>query len=115
MSEQSTAKTPWLSGSHALALRSSGSKGRSQRSQRPLSTAVLRPSRARPLGDVEANAPNTWLWGGPGSEVDAIVLMYGSDPDELARLTENQRAAINEHGLEHRWIVELKPAGQRRR
>ena len=71
------------------------------------------PWRARPLGDVGANAPETWHWGGPGSEVDAIVLLYGSDLDELARLTENQRAALDEHGLERRWIVELKPAGQR--
>lgn len=71
------------------------------------------PWRARPLGDMSANAPDTWLWGGPRSEVDAIVLMYGSDLDELTRLTEYQRNALDQHGLKCRWIVELKPAGQR--
>ena len=72
------------------------------------------PWRARPLGDVDANGPDRWLWGGRGTEVDAIILMYASDPDELARLTEDQREALSEHGLEPpRWIVELKPAGQR--
>jgi deferrochelatase/peroxidase EfeB len=71
------------------------------------------PWRARPLGDVGANAPETWLWGGPGSEIDAIVLLYGSDSDALAQLTETQGKALDRHGLRPRWVVELKPAGQR--
>jgi len=57
------------------------------------------PWRARPLGDVVDNAPGTWLWGGPQTPIDAILLMYGRDADELERLCEDQKAALRRHGL----------------
>ncbi len=66
------------------------------------------PWRARPLGDVGANAPETWLWGGPEATIDAIVLMYGRDLPELERLDANQRDALDRHGLAIRREVKLQ-------
>lgn len=34
------------------------------------------PWRSRALGDVGRNAPETWTWGGPGNEADAILNVY---------------------------------------
>ena len=70
------------------------------------------PWRARPLGDVGANAPETWLWGGPESKIDAIVLMYGRDLPELERLDADQRDALRRHGLLIRRDVTLAPVPQ---
>jgi deferrochelatase/peroxidase EfeB len=41
--------------------------------------------RARELGDVDANAPQRWLWGGDGDEhrCDAAVLIYAGTQGEL--------------------------------
>ena len=40
-------------------------------------------SRARRLGDVAANDPRWWLWGGPGKLPHVLVLLYAVTPDRL--------------------------------
>ena len=39
--------------------------------------------RARALGDTGANAPDKWLWGCPGKECDAIVVVYADEAETL--------------------------------
>ena len=46
--------------------------------------------RRRILGDVGANAPERWLWGGPGSRaVDVLLLLFGESDGELEAFTEH--------------------------
>src|SRR5881396_3401866 len=40
-------------------------------------------SRSRRLGDVGANAPAGWLWGGPGS-IPHVLVMFFAGPGKLA-------------------------------
>src|SRR5262245_46762500 len=42
-------------------------------------------SRARRLGDVAANDPRCWLWGGPGKLPHILVLVYAITEDRLDR------------------------------
>jgi Dyp-type peroxidase family len=51
------------------------------------------PWRSRALGDVGRNAPQTWSWGGPGNEADAILNVYAEtetlrDQDTRRRMVE---------------------------
>ena len=42
-------------------------------------------SRSRRLGDIGANDPKQWLWGGPGKEPDLVVMLYAkANLDEWA-------------------------------
>ncbi len=41
------------------------------------------PWRSRVLGDEDANAPEKWVWGGPGSAVDAAIVLYASTNEDL--------------------------------
>ena len=41
-------------------------------------------SRSRRLGDVDANHPKNWLWGGPGKVPHVLVLVYATTHDRLA-------------------------------
>lgn len=50
--------------------------------------------RRRILGDVGANAPELWAWGGPDTpQIDLVLLCFGETPAELALLAEEQREA----------------------
>jgi len=40
------------------------------------------PGRSRILGDVDANAPQQWTWGGPGREPHMMILLY-AQPGKL--------------------------------
>ena len=40
---------------------------------------------ANALGDVGANAPEHWDWGGPGNPVDAVLLIYVKGSESTAR------------------------------
>jgi Dyp-type peroxidase family len=53
-------------------------------------TGMTTPHRTRILGDVDENAPERWEWGGPDLPVDAALLLYARDGDEL-RLLEAER------------------------
>jgi len=57
------------------------------------------PHRSRALGDVEADAPENWSWGGPTTTpVDLLLLLYAEDKEALAAL--EQRLTGVEAGLE---------------
>ena len=66
----------------------------------PFLTGMATPYRSRLLGDVGANAPAGWRWGGPGTEpVHLALLLYADEEDRLA---ERQSAVLSEavaHGL----------------
>lgn len=44
------------------------------------------PQRSRALGDVGGDAPERWDWGGPGSPVHFVLLLYARDQAALALL-----------------------------
>ena len=48
---------------------------------------MAKPWRARALGDVGANAPEKWTWGGPGNEADAVLNLYAVSEEILDRET----------------------------
>lgn len=50
------------------------------------------PSRARQLGDVEANAPERWYWGKAGEEPHLVVMFFGQEGNYEAFLAENKGA-----------------------
>ena len=52
------------------------------------------PYRSRLLGDIEANRPTEWYWGGPGQSEDLhVLLMIYADTDEhLAKRLDEERA-----------------------
>ena len=59
------------------------------------------PHRSRLLGDIDADSPQRWSWGGPGtSAVHVLALVYARTPDlldaTLADLTSDARAGVVE-------------------
>ena len=56
--------------------------------------------RARELGDIDGNAPDTWLWGGDGGEhrCDAVVLVYAGTREGLAPKASELAAAARDNG-----------------
>jgi Dyp-type peroxidase family len=56
-------------------------------------------SRARQLGDVEANDPKRWDWGGPGNEPH-LVQMFFAEPDCFEALVESTTDATWIKGFE---------------
>jgi deferrochelatase/peroxidase EfeB len=80
-----------------LALSASGLKklGQSDLSTFPAAfqNGMTVPWRARALGDEQQNAPEKWIWGGPGREADAVLLIYSKSEHALAdRIGELERA-----------------------
>ena len=64
------------------------------------------PHRRRLLGDIDANAPEGWAWGGPSTpEVDALLLLYARDAGELRAVRADQTEQLSAGGL--RKIVTL--------
>ena len=51
-------------------------------------------NRSRILGDQGPSAPEHWTWGGPGKEVDVIILLFGAD-----EATRNEALAAELSGL----------------
>lgn len=49
-------------------------------------------SRSRQLGDVEANAPENWSWGGPGREPHLVVMFFGS-PELYETFVQNSKGS----------------------
>ncbi len=67
------------------------------------------PWRSRVLGDVGANAPESWLWGGPANAVDAAIILYASNQAGLdaARALELANLELNGGALVHRIETKL--------
>jgi hypothetical protein len=62
-------------------------------------------SRSRILGDDAGSASPKWMWGGPGREVDGILLLYADSPALLADLRDRMSACLRQHG--HEMVVEV--------
>lgn len=54
--------------------------------------------RARANGDVGAQAPQRWLWGGGPKRIDAIVMLHACAPAILAELLDRIRSASQASG-----------------
>ncbi len=56
--------------------------------------------RARVNGDVGADAPSEWEWGGPHNPVHIVLLIYAKTKASLAGFVEAHQRAAEQHGLE---------------
>lgn len=64
------------------------------------------PHRRRLLGDEGVNAPEEWIWGGPGKEVvHVMVMIFAADKDKLLEYYETVRESFTGQGL--REIISL--------
>ncbi len=58
------------------------------------------PWRGRLLGDDDASAPEEWLWGGPNNPaIAAVLLIYASSSEELARIEQQHGECAARHGI----------------
>src|SRR5438874_1473959 len=63
-------------------------------------SGMTTPHRSRLLGDLDENAPEGWLWGGPGGRsVDALLLLYAAEESRLQALYAVHAAALASAGL----------------
>ena len=51
-------------------------------------------TRSRTLGDVDASDPQAWRWGGPGTPVHALLMLYARSAELLDELIVKQRSAF---------------------
>ncbi|MCB1488105.1 MAG: hypothetical protein KDJ88_11685 [Bauldia sp.] len=58
------------------------------------------PWRASALGDTGRNDPKDWLWGKPGEEVDAVLVLYGKDKTSLGGLARERRQQLKAHKID---------------
>src|SRR5207245_1401118 len=52
-------------------------------------------NRSRILGDDDVSAPGKWVWGGPGKEVDAMLMIYARDAANLNAAVASETAALS--------------------
>lgn len=71
-----------------------------------------RPWRARVLGDTGDNQPDKWLWGGTASAVDAVLLLFDRDEDDLSQRLDAHKQALRQLGHSTRWELTLDAAPQ---
>ena len=57
------------------------------------------PRRSRVLGDSAENDPAIWAWGGPTAVVDAALLVYAEDEQELDKQLNNDLAVVPSSGV----------------
>lgn len=63
-------------------------------------SGMTTPHRRRMLGDMGANAPEQWLWGGPTTDrVDVLLLLFARDAATLAERYAALRAGFGDGGL----------------
>ncbi|HEY7042664.1 MAG TPA: Dyp-type peroxidase [Nocardioidaceae bacterium] len=66
----------------------------------PFLTGMATAYRSRLLGDVGANDPAGWQWGGPGTDpVHVLVLVYAADAEALATWAADLVSALAGHGM----------------
>lgn len=53
--------------------------------------------RSRALGDLRNDPPDGWLWGGPSSSVDALIMLYAETDEQLQDQIREQTARLHEH------------------
>lgn len=58
------------------------------------------PHRSRMFGDVDESAPQQWAWGGPSASIDALLLAFATDWNELDCLLDAQTSRLAGAGLE---------------
>jgi Dyp-type peroxidase family len=54
---------------------------------------IAHQSRSRQLGDVEANAPENWSWGGPASEPHLVVMFFGQ-PEPYEKFVQDSKGPV---------------------
>src|ERR1700719_1290068 len=54
---------------------------------------IAQKSRSRQLGDVEANAPENWSWGGPASEPHLVVMFFG-EPEPYEKFVQDSKGPV---------------------
>jgi Dyp-type peroxidase family len=70
--------------------------------------------RQRILGDVDANAPPQWRWGGPNTRtVHLAMLLYARDQGTLAALYDEQAAGFAAGGVEQVERLDTAPLSDR--
>ena len=70
-------------------------------------SGMVTPHRRRLLGDVEQNAPELWRWGGPANRpVDALLMLFAADRDELARLYGELSRQLDGAGVRELLLLE---------
>lgn len=62
-------------------------------------------SRSRILGDDLQNAPSGWEWGGSQAPVDGVLLLYGKDPEALAKTRREMEDSLRIR--RHRTVMEV--------
>jgi deferrochelatase/peroxidase EfeB len=71
-----------------------------------------KPWRARALGDAGNSRPGKWIWGGTKSGVDAVLLLFDRDEQDLAQRLAEHKQALRNHGHSIRWELALDPTPQ---
>jgi deferrochelatase/peroxidase EfeB len=57
------------------------------------------PNRCLRLGDIGANAPDTWAWGYADKEPHILLILFASDDDEVKALAATHKAEAEANGL----------------
>ncbi len=65
------------------------------------------PGRPHFLADTGEDKPENWLWGRPGEEADAVLLVYAADAPTLSEEVSARKADIEQSG--GRILHELRP------
>ncbi|MDX6327070.1 MAG: hypothetical protein QOK15_3424 [Nocardioidaceae bacterium] len=80
----------------------------------PFTTGMATPYRSRLLGDVGANDPHSWLWGGPDTPaVDVAVLLYADTDRRLAELRSTAARDAIDGGFEVLTVLDTSELSDR--
>ncbi len=69
--------------------------------------------RSEILGDTGASAPEQWLWGGPGNQVDVLLMVFAHRPDQLDHALQEHRRR-QQDGLEEVYFRSTEMLPERR-
>jgi Dyp-type peroxidase family len=66
----------------------------------PYLSGMVTDYRSRLLGDIGANAPTAWEWGGPTNDaVDAVLFLFAPDQGQLGEWHDSLVADLGSHGF----------------